>query len=424
LEKQTVKITKNGINIYSYKNPASHGFFISLYIRAGVLYEREREVGITHFFEHAAIRNVNKIMDMKLYSELDRLGLEFNGSTFSEMVQFYISGATKNFISGAEILSKILSPIALSKAEIDAERRRIKAEIRESDDKNSLASFTSKLVFSGTSLASSIVGTNSSVDRINASTLEAYRKEVMTSGNVFLYVTGNFLESDLSALSDIISGYDISESEPRANMAAVPRGFLQRCGDVYIKSADFTMVRFTFDLDMAKLSVPVLDLVYDILLSGYNSRLFIEMSEKRGLFYDVNGAVERYSNIGSLYFSYEVKERDIYDAIRLTVSVLSDMKNRTLSAAECMKAGYVDNALMLYDDNRELNFSLAYDNCIMNLGYPTVEDRRMRYAAITAEDIRKAADEIFRKENLTVTVKGNKKRIDTEKIKSIIGDGL
>ena len=85
-----------------------------------------------------------------------------------------------------------------------------------------------------------------------------------------------------------------------------------------------------------------------------------------------------------------------------------------------MKAGYVDNALMLYDDVRELNFTFAYDNHVMDSGYSSLEERRERYRAVTPSDIMRAAREIFKKENLTLTVKGNKKRVDTERIVKII----
>ena len=121
--------TKNGITLYYYKNPSIHSFNISLFLRAGSMLEDVS--GISHFLEHAAIRNVNKIMDGSLYSLLDKNGMEFNASTFSEMIQFYVSGATDSFQLGAEVISKLLSPIILPNAEISAERDRIKAEIRE-----------------------------------------------------------------------------------------------------------------------------------------------------------------------------------------------------------------------------------------------------------------------------------------------------
>ena len=166
------RIAENGMEIYGYRNPSLHGFFISLFLRAGCMYETEENSGITHFLEHILVRNVNKSIGGNLYRELDRHGLEYNASTFSEMVQFYVSGAMKNFSLGADLLLKLLCPITLSSAEIDSERKRIKAEIRESDDKNALSSFSNEKVYSGTSLSRPITGTNKSVDRIGKMRLE------------------------------------------------------------------------------------------------------------------------------------------------------------------------------------------------------------------------------------------------------------
>lgn len=420
MSKEVLKVTGNGVRIYSYKNPSLHSFHISLFVKSGCMYEADSECGITHFFEHISIRNVNRIFDMQLYSMLDRYGLEFNASTFSEMVQFFVTGATPNFRYGAKIISEALSSIVLDKAEIDAERRRIKAEIRESDDKSSLASFTSKIVFEGTPLANSIVGTNRAVDGINRKGLEALRKKILTSDNIFFYVTGNFSDADIDALASLVESKKIFEGEGNNNIAPVPKSFGHRPCKVFVKNSDYTMVRFTFDIDMRRVSVPECDLIYDMLLSGYNSKLFIEMSEKRGIFYDTNGATERYSNIGTMYFSYELKDKDIYDAVSITVDILNSLKNASASECECMKAGYVDNAYMLYDDARELNFTFAYDNHVMNQGYSDIEERKRAYEAVTPEALRRVASEIFRASALTLTVKGNKKRIDTIKLEEII----
>lgn len=414
-------VTQNGIDIYEYRNPSLHGFFISLFVRAGSMYESESENGITHFLEHISIRNVNRLMDGRLYSELDRCGVEFNASTYSEMVQFYVCGASKNFSFGADIITKLFSPIILPKDEIDTERRRIKAEIREGDDKNSLLTFTNGIVHSGTSLSRSIIGTATGVNKITAKRLEEYRKRIFTSDNVFFYVTGNFTDEDIKRLSFLIERYSILPSDmPRKNIAPCTHEHFHRTPRIHVKSADFTSVRFTFDIDMSKVTVPETDLIYDMLLSGYNSRFFIEMSELRGLFYDISGAVERYRNIGELYFTYEVKNRDLNEAVKMTVNILNEFKNSLHDNSKLMKSAYVDNADMLYDDAREFNFTMAYDNHIMNLAYPSLERRKAAYDEVSAEDIRRAACEIFRHQNLTLTVKGNKKKINDKDIEKII----
>lgn len=412
--------TKNGINIYSYKNENAHSFFISMFLRAGSMFEREEDSGITHFLEHVSIRNVNALYNGGLYRLLDKYGLEFNASTFAEMVQFYSSGSPKNFTVGATILASVLSPIVLEVSEIAIERDRIKAEIREGDEKNSLAAFSGNVVFGETSLSRSILGTNKTVSRITKARLEKYRKEVMTSGNIFFYVTGNFTDDDIVALANEIEKYDIREGDTRRNIAPVPKSFGSREPIVHIKNGDFTMLRLTFDIDMSLVSAPALDLIYDMLISGYNSHLFYELSEKRGIFYDINGQLDKYKNIGVFAFSFEIKEEKLYEALELTLGVLTEVKSKIPSEDECMKAGYVDNAPMLLDDSRELNFTFGYGNHIMEQKYKNLDAHINSYRSVTPQEISHTMKIVFAPKNLTVTLKGKKKKIDKQKLENIL----
>lgn len=420
MERENKRTLENGILMYSYKNPSLNGFYISLYLRAGCMYEPEGDVGITHFLEHIAIRNVNAEMGGTLYSLLDRYGIEFNASTYNDMVQFYVSGARKNFEIGSRILAKILSPIVLSADEIRTEGGRIKAEIRENDERGSLANFTSSIVFEGTPLSRMITGSVSGVSAINGTRLEKYRRSVFNKDNIFLYVTGSFDDGDLDALAELVGACELYPGVANDNVAELPEKFFKRDGTVHIKNADYTMVRFTFDMDMSKISYAESDILYDTLLGGYNSRFFIEMSEKEGLFYDLCGSCDRYKNIGTLSFYYEVKPSQIYTAIERTLDILRSFVTSPLTDEECMKAGYVDNAYMLYDDARELNFTFAYDNHILDAGYGSIDERIAAYSAVTPERIAEIADMLFRPENLILTLKGRRKKIDKEKIESLI----
>ncbi len=415
-----VRVLKNGIKLYSCKNPSLNGFYISLFVRAGSMYESERDAGITHFLEHVSIRNVNTLMKGELYSLLDRYGIEFNASTYSEMVQFYVSGAKCNFKVGADIISHLFEPIVLTPEEIRTECGRIKAEIRENDERGSLANFTSSIVHAGTSLARSITGSASSISKISKARLENYRRSVYSCENIFLYVTGSFSDDDIDFLDDLTQNVKLDVHLERKNLAPVSEGFFKRESKIYIKNADYTMVRFTFDMDMTKIGIAESDLLYDILLGGYSSRFFIEMSEREGLFYDIGGASERYGNIGTLSFYYEVKPSVLYRAVERTLELLRSFVSEPPTESECMKAGYVDNAYMLYDDMRELNFTMAYDNHILGAGYSSLDERREAYRTVTPARLAQIADMLFRPENLTLTLKGKKSKTDTQRLEALI----
>ena len=408
--KEKMTVTKNGIAIYLSKKQDKSAFQLSLFLRGGSMYESPEESGYTHFLEHAIVRNVGSIMGGELYSTLDTHGLELSACTYAEMMQISIYGSREKLRHAADILALFLSPIVLTRPELDAERARIKAEIRESGDRR------------GTSLSRSIIGSIKSVNSVTVSRLEEYRRAAFTAENLFVYVTGGATDEDIDYLAERLAEHPLASGKKRLNVAPIPADFGKRPLGVQIKNDSFTMLRFTFDLDMSRVSVAETDLLFDVLLTGNNSHLFLELSERLGYCYDVGGNLERYSNIGTFSFYYELRESQVYDAIARTVEVLSRLKGDPLDERACMKASYVTNAGMLEDDVRELNFTMAYEGHILELGYANVAERAAVYDRVTPTRLREVAGEVFRPENLTLTAKGSRRRLDGERIAGILAE--
>ena len=110
----------------------------------------------------------------------------------------------------------------------------------------------------------------------------------------------------------------------------------------------------------------------------------------------------------------------LYEALELTLGILSEVKRKISDEGECMKAGYVDNAPMLLDDSRELNFTFGYGNHIMEQKYKTLDDHINAYKRVTPEEIQRTMETIFAPNNLTVTVKGKKRKIDKSRLDEIL----
>jgi predicted Zn-dependent peptidase len=223
-------IAPGGVKIYHDCNTQLHSFCLSLYVKAGSMYEQKEENGISHFFEHIVFRNIHYRMGKNLYQTLDRLGLVFNAITYKEFMVFYITGALQHFAKAAEILSGVMDPLVLPEEEIDIERRRIKAEIREDDEDDGLFAFSRNLIWKKTSLAWPIAGKKSVLNTIKRDQLSAFQKKILSRDNYFYYVTGNAGEDDIAFLGKTISAYSPTpESLKRDNVAPVPM-LWYRCG--------------------------------------------------------------------------------------------------------------------------------------------------------------------------------------------------
>ena len=59
----------NGIELYSLTNSALKSFCLSLYIKAGSIFEKESENGISHLFEHIVFRNIKNKYDILIVGD-------------------------------------------------------------------------------------------------------------------------------------------------------------------------------------------------------------------------------------------------------------------------------------------------------------------------------------------------------------------
>ncbi len=415
-------ISSNGVEIFGYRSPYLHSFCLCLYVKAGPLYEEDSENGISHFFEHTAFRSINTALGGELYRRADLLGITMNAVTYKEFIQFKITGATEKFRESVDILSEIFTPFNVPKSELDIERKRIKSELRESDEKNSLEYFSEKLVWEGTRLSNTILGKNAVLDKIGITALSKAQKRFLSSDNIFFYVTGNYGDDGLSYIKGVIEEKNISPlGIKRDNNAQIPKGFGNRNALVRVKNSREHIVRFSFDLFSERYSSAECYLLYDILFSGECSKLFKGLSEESGMVYSYDASIERYRNIGTLSFLYEVGAKDVVRSVKKVVDILSSLKAGICDELEYARSYYVVNAKCVLDEPEELNFRLGYEDKLMGHRYSSFDERTESFKKVTAERMTEIVREIFVPDNLVLAFKDDKKRIDTEEIRKIVG---
>ena len=364
-------------------------------------------------------------MGENLYQTLDRCGLDFNASTYEEFIQFIITGAPAHFEEAAEILTGIFEPITLPEEVIDTERKRIKAEIREEDEESSLGYFTKKIAWKNTSLERTITGKKKTLDKIKGKQLRKFQKEVLSSNNIFFYISGNYPETAVVTVTKLMENYPLTVmKKERKNLAPVPKHFFARKPKVYVKNSKKTCVCFSVDIDASNYTLAEKNLLFDILFEGEFCKIHQELSEKKGYVYSYDPCFQHYNNIGQMTLTYEVLPKHLYDSVETVVEVLKSMKEGITDELSYVLPHYVDNAGFLLDDTEEFNWVRAYEGHILDVYYKDIEERTESYRRVTTERMTEICREVFRQSNILLTVKGKKKKVDTERLAEILCDAL
>lgn len=413
-------MTAASVPLYVYRNPSLHGFCLSLYVRAGSLYETEEQSGEAHFIEHMVFRNIQARMNGGLYPLLDRCGLSFNAETNKEFVQFYITGSSAHFSDAVTVFSHLFDPLSLPRSQIDPERMRVKSEIRESDEETSLEYFSDGIVWQGTSLARSILGRPRTLNRMGRSYLQAAAERFFSRNNLFFYLTGGVSDLQIREMCDRIATPLPLTAPAHGNLAPRPERFFDRPSEIFVKRGDETAIRFSFDFDAARYSHAEIMLLYDILFYGECGKIYRELSDRTGLIYSFDPALERYRNLGVLHLKYEVRPAELVRSVGIVTEILCGLKRGLTDELQYVLPIYLDNGPLMLDHIEELNWTRAYEVHILDCPYPDHAARAAAFAAVSPERISQIAREIFRPQNLTLAVKGDPKRIDTALLQKTI----
>jgi len=414
-------ITNNNVALYYYPNKYLHKFCISLYIKAGTLYEKKEDKGISHFWEHLIYRNIDNSIKTDLKKKLDKIGAYFNACTYKELIVVDIIANSSNFNECVKIITKIFEPYNISKDDFEVEKKRIKSEIREDNDKKSIEYIMNKSVWKGTNMTSTITGSNKSLDRISLDQIEKFNKKILTNNNIFFYVTGSFSDENISNLKKSIEKYELTSSKKeKNNVAPVPKNFFNRDNSIKIKKGDYTEIAYSFDIDSTKYSLAELDLLYSILFHGECSKIHQTLSNKTGLIYSYNSALELYKNIGHIYFSYEVKQKRLLESIERVVLTLKKLKSGLHDELDFVKPSYHANAEINLDEPERLNWIMGYEKHILRQDYKDIDSRKKAHDKVTKERMNKIINEILVSSNLVIAVKTEKKKDFESDIKKII----
>lgn len=409
----------NGISIYSLTNPNLRSFCLSLYVRAGSIFEDISNNGISHLFEHVVFRNLKNRYE-NFYELLAMRGLCFQGSTYKEFVSFTIDGPQHEFDFAIEILCGLFDEIEPTSHDFNNEKGRIKAEIREEDLRSSLDFYFDSIVWKNSEVEKIVLGYCKTIDRVSVKKINEFRQKVLSAGNCFIYATGNISDENLNALNKKISKLDICQTNPGfTNTVTVNDEFFHREKKIWIKNNYWHYIQIGFDVDCSKYSGGVYDLLYALLFNGDKALVYNYLSEDNPIIYSYDSTFEQYDNVGNINFSFEVDRNKIEDVFKAVVELLNAAKDGRFNFEANLNSEMFNSELDL-DKPSNLNWNMAYYNHILKTGPIDYSDEFYGRFRVTKKQVTDAAKDIFRRCNMTVAMKGNKKRINTDAIEKIL----
>ncbi|MBE6111582.1 MAG: insulinase family protein [Peptococcaceae bacterium] len=397
---------ENGIRVIT--ETVNHVQFMSMgfWVGVGSRYENEQQWGITHFIEHMLFKGTDKRTAEQISGAVDAVGGQLNAFTSKENTCYYIKTLTEDFPLAVDVLSDMFLNSRFDNEEIAKEREVIIEEIKMYEDTpdDQVHDLMSANLWPEHPLGRAILGTEESIAAFNHDMLKDYMKQYYTGSNIVVSVVGNISHNQVvEAIREVLGG--IPKGEPNQCMIADRAKPGVNCYYKEIAQSQICVAMPGVAKEDDRLFP--LSILNTYLGGGMSARLVKKIREEEGLAYSVYSYNGSYTDTGAFVISVGTRPENCQRVIDIILEELDDVRQNGITQEELDKSfSQLKGSLYmgLETVNSRMNklgrSMLIYDRVI------TPEENVTDLSKVTVEDVKSLAEDMFRRENLQITVLG------------------
>lgn len=406
MEKPLFTITPNGLKTIIYHSSELITSSILVLVKAGTDYENKKNNGISHFLEHLFFKGTKNFPSSKdLGLELDKIGAEYNAFTSYEYTGYYIKTLPEYFERAIYLMADLLINPIFPDEEIKKEKSVILEEIHYHKDNPLSFIFdeTLKICYGDQPAGWSILGKEKVIQKISRADIFNYFNSHYSTSNSLVVISSRMAPAKIiNFLKKHFKNY--RKNKPQKKYKFRPTNNFQ--GNLLTKK-DLNQAHLVFlfripGLKKLKDEKYLVNLLTIILGHGLSSRLFRILREELGVTYYLRVSVDYYTDRGYIY----IQTGSSLDKIEITISKIFEelmkIKKEQIPDEEFEKSLAILKNNLISSLENSLNICYFYGlEYLLNHEIITPQDIFKKIEKITSLDIKKTADNYFRKENLT-----------------------
>ncbi len=404
---QRVKL-ENGLVVVSEKAPYVRSVSFGVFLRSGSRHETIERHGLTHFIEHALFKGTRKRSAAQIAAEADALGGNLDAFTGREIVGFYDKVLDERLPRAFELIADLITSPTFNPVELDKERNVILEEIKMVEDTPDDIVFDifCENFYPDHALGRPVLGTEDSIMTFERENVQAWYDEIYAPDNLVIAAAGNLDHEDMIRLA----AEHFSELKPRGSESISPTP--DSCSQI--------VLRHKSELEQSHLVIGapcpsilsedryVADILSAILGGCMSSRLFQAIREDKGLVYTVFSSVTPFVDCGYLNIYAAASTDQLGETIGAVMEELKRIKTQPVSEDELSRTKeQLKASLMLSLESTSSRMSALAQQEINFGRFISTDEIIERLDAVTAEDLARLANEIFRAEKIAVTVLGD-----------------
>lgn len=407
---------ENG-SLFAFRHTSSPVAYIAFSVKTGTRDEGKYPAGLAHFTEHLIFKGTENRSSSVINSCLEKMGGELNAYTAKEETVIHATILKEDLRIAADLLADITFNSVFPEKEIDKERTVVIEEINSYKDSPADQIFDDfeEQLFTGTPLATPVLGKASSLKKIRREDILAYWRERFIPENICVTVAADMDEDRVIGIINRALARHRRSGEVTYSGNGTACGHPSRIpiaasgNKPFLHEPSHHHHQVHCIIGGAAYSLYQKERLPLILLTNYlggpaaNSTLNILLRERNALVYGVEAAYAQYEDTGlvTIYFGCD---RENFDKCKSLVFKELTRISSTVPSASALRMAKKQllGQLAISSDSGEAQV-LSMGKNLMSYGHiPDQAGIRAQIEAITPEEIRQTALDIFDPDRLSI----------------------
>ncbi len=414
----------NGVRVILVPMAGVASVAVAVYVGAGTRDERWETNGLAHFLEHMVFKGTRALPRRRDTSLAERYGAVQNGWTYSQATSYWSKLPADKWQVGLQVQKELALYPLLRNTDLKQERGVILEEIhrRDDDPESKVWEVFDQARYPQTSLGWSTLGREEVIKRMGIDSFKDFHRQNYVSGNLLVALAGEIADKQRvkQQIQEWFGTLPVAKRglRPRQAEFAGPRVEIVTKADA--KQDHVVLGVGTFDMsDERRFALTVLNRVLGY---GLSSRLFMQIREKRGLAYSIHSDYELEQDYGHFVVYAGLRTEKLAEAIKAIMAELRKCTLKLIPADELQQAKEKVRGPMIFSmENPYHQMNFYAHQALWRPGQIISADRVIqKVMAVTADDVRRVAQELFKSEKLKLAVVGPVEKKEEDRLLKLL----
>jgi len=399
-------ILPSGVRVLTEAMPAVRSATVGVWADVGSAAERPGERGISHVVEHMLFKGTARRTAREIAETMDGIGGNLNAFTDKESTCYYAKVMDRHLPLALDVLGDMFLHSTFDPEELAKEQKVILEEIKMYEDSPDelIHDLFIQTMWKGANLGDPTIGFADTVSAVTPDDLRAHMRNHYAPNSVIVAAAGNVdHDAFVAEVEKNFAGFAGACALPVPEAPATTPNALFR----HKESEQAHVVLGTRGLsavDERRYALSVLD---TILGGGMSSRLFQEIREKRGLVYSVYTFQASYRAAGLFGVYAGASAENVQKCVDVIGEQFAAVRERGVTEAELRLAKeHMKGSLTLSLESSSSRMIRLGRNEFAFGRQISTEEIEARVDAVTLDEVRGVAHELFAPANLGLCVLG------------------